>query len=214
MNTKSLIFAVTFVASLSIAGTASAQKSKFEGFYAGAQAGYTSTTEEISVLGITIIEETADGFGGGGFVGFGGTNGNLYGSIEVEVGYDGAEWSGTILGVPADVEGQLTYGVGFRIGGVVGDDLLLYGRIGYIRTNFETTLTYSTVDTSGSLSIDTELDGFRFGGGVEAMLADNIGVRAEYTYTIYDVDDFTISGFKFEDDVDQHLFRIGVAYYF
>ena len=214
MTRKSLIFVVAFAASLSLTGIASAQESNFEGFYVGAQGGYTRTTEEISVLGITIFDETADGFGGGGFVGFGGTNGSLYGSIEAEVGYDGAEWSGTVLGVPADVEGQLTYGLSFRIGGIVADNVLVYGRLGYIRTNFETTVDYSTVDTSGSLSVDTELDGFRFGGGVDAMLAENIGIRGEYTYTIYSVDDFTISGFKFEDDVDQHLIRVGVAYYF
>ena len=218
MTTKSVIFAAALVASISIAGVASAQESAFEGFYVGGKAGYSSITDEIAVAGITVIDETADGIGGGVFVGFGGTNGSLYGAIEAEVGYDGAQWgisgsSGT-TSATLDVEAQLAYGVGFRIGGVIADDLLLYGRLGWVRTNFETTLTVTTDTASGSASIDTDLDGFRFGGGVEWMLADNIGVRGEYTYTIYDVDDFTVNGVAVEEDTTQHLFRIGVAYYF
>jgi outer membrane immunogenic protein len=218
MTNKSWIFAVAFAASLSVAGVASAQESNFEGFYVGGQAGYSAVTEEISVAGITVIDETADGFGGGGFVGFGGTNGSLYGSIEAEVGYDGAQWdvsgSSGATSATLDVEGQLAYGVGFRVGGVVADNLLLYGRLGWIRTNFETTLSVVSPSVTGSVSVDNDLDGFRFGGGVEGMLADNIGVRGEYTYTIYDVDDVVISGITIEDDVDQHLFRVGVAWYF
>ena len=218
MTLKSLIVAVAFAASLSIVSVASAQESNFEGFYVGAQAGYSNITEEISVAGITVIDETADGFGGGGFIGFGGTNGSLYGSVEAEVGYDGADWgvsgSSGATSATLDVEAQLTYGVGFRIGGIVADNLLLYGRLGWVRTNFETTLSVVDPGFTGSVSVENDLDGFRFGGGVEGMLADNIGVRAEYTYTIYDVDDVVVGGITIEDDVDQHLFRIGVAYYF
>ncbi len=46
------------------------------------------------------------------------------------------------------------------------------------------------------------------------VLADNIGVRGEYTYTIYGVDDFTVNGTAVEEDITQHLFRVGIAYYF
>ncbi len=204
MTKKSLIFAVAFAASFSMTGAASAQESAFEGFYVGGQIGYSSINADLTITGVGSGDDTGDGFGGGGFVGFGGTNGSLYGSIEAELGYDGAEWSGTILGFPTDIEAQLTYGLGFRVGGVVADKFLIYGRFGWVRTNAEANVT-------GLGSGDEDFDGGRFGGGVEAMLADNIGVRGEYTYTIYeDID--VIPGVNF--DPSQHLFRIGVAYYF
>jgi outer membrane immunogenic protein len=203
MTTKSLIFAVAFAASLSMAGAASAQKSNFEGPYVGGQAGYSIINVDITTSAGS-ADDDMEGFGGGGFVGFGGTNGSLYGSIEAEVGYDGASWSTVSGGLTVDVEAQLTYGVGFRIGVVVADNLLIYGRVGWVRTNTELSVT--------SLgSADEDFDGGRIGGGVEGMLADNIGVRGEYTYTMYE-DPFSASGVEF--DINQHLFRVGVAYYF
>jgi outer membrane immunogenic protein len=208
MTKKSLIFAAALVASISIAGVASAQTSPFEGFYAGGQAGYSSINVEVSAVGLGSADETMDGFGGGGFIGFGGTNGSLYGSIQAEVGYDGAEWSETSGGLTVGVETQLTYGVGFRVGGVVADNLLIYGRVGWVRTNAEGTVTLAGV---GSASDDEDFDGLRIGGGVEAMLADNIGVRGEYTYTQYE-EPSNPSGLDW--DINQHLFRVGVAYYF
>ena len=204
MTKKSLIFAAALVASISIAGVASAQTSPFEGFYVGGQVGYSNINVEVSVAGVGSADDNLDGFGGGGFIGFGGTNGQIYGAIEAELGYDGADWSATSGGLTADVEARLAFGLGARIGGVISDRYLIYGRAGWVRTNAELSIT-------GIGSDDEDFDGFRFGGGVEAMLADNIGARAEYTYTIYD-DPFDVSGVAF--DINQHLFRIGVAYYF
>ena len=98
--------------------------------------------------------------------------------------------------------------MGFRVGGVIDDNLLIYGRFGWVRTNAELEV---SVTGLGSASIDDDFDGLRIGGGVEGMLADNIGIRGEYTYTMYeDVD--IIPGVNL--DPNQHLFRIGVAYYF
>ena len=98
------------------------------------------------------------------------------------------------------------------MGAVVADNLLLYGRLGWIRTNIEAEAQVSIIGVgSASGSDDEDFDGFRFGGGVEGKFSDNIGVRGEYTYTIYD-DPFDFSGV--EVDLDQHLFRVGAAYYF
>ena len=204
MIKKSLLSAIVFVASISMAGTASAQNSAFEGFYVGAQAGWSSVDGDVTITGLGSADDTGDGFGGGGYVGFGGTNGSLYGSVEAELGYDGAEWDGTIAGVSTEIEAELTYGLGFRAGWVAKDNLLIYGRVGWVRTNTEFTAT-------GIGSADEDIDGVRFGGGVEGKFGDNIGVRGEYTYTSYeDVD--IVPGANF--DADQHLFRVGVAYYF
>ncbi len=200
MTKNSLIFAVALVASISIAGVASAQNSAFEGFYVGGQVAYSLIDVEVS--GAVVGSDDGDGLGGGGFIGFGGTNGQLYGGIEAELGFDGAEWSQNRAGGSDDVEAQLTFGLGARIGYVIDDRYLIYGRFGWVRTNAD----YSFV---GIGSGDEDFDGGRFGGGVEGKFG-NIGVRGEYTYTIYE--DKTVLGVNV--DPDQHLFRIGVAYYF
>jgi len=204
MIKKSLLSAFVLVAGISIAGTASAQNSAYEGWYAGGQVGYSIVDFDISVTGVGTLSDDMDGFGGGGFIGFGGTNGSLYGSIEAELGYDGADWSVSAGGTSLDLEAQLTYGLGFRAGWVDKNNLLIYGRVGWIRTNVEASVT-------GLGSDDEDFDGFRFGGGVEGRVSDNIGVRGEYTYTIYDDIDL---GSGVNVDADQHLFRVGVAYYF
>ena len=206
MIKKLLLSAIVFVVGISMAGTASAQNSAFEGFYVGGQAGWSSIDADLTVTGVGSGSDTGDGFGGGGFVGFGGTSGILYGSIEAELGYDGAEWSETSGGVSAEIEAELTYGLGFRVGWVAADNMLIYGRLGYVNTEVELSVSGAVVG-----SLDEDFDGFRFGGGVEGMLGENIGVRGEYTYTLYeDVD--VVPGANI--DADQHLFRVGVAYYF
>jgi len=91
-----------------------------------------------------------------------------------------------------------------RVGGVIADKYLIYGRVGWVQTNFE-------LSASGIGSDNEYFNGIRFGGGVEAMLSNNLSARAEYTYTIYE-DALDIPGVDL--DVDQHLVRIGVAYYF
>ncbi len=219
MTNKSLIFAAAFAASLSMAGVASAQESNFEGFYVGGQAGYSIINVDVTTSAGS-ADDDMDGFGGGGYVGFGGTNGALYGSIEAEVGYDGANYDESIS-VPGvgsaslDLEAGLTYGVGFRVGAVVDDKLLVYGRFGWVRTNGDLDLQVTLTGIgSASSSGDEDFDGLRFGGGVEGMLADNIGIRGEYTYTIYEDETVNILGVPVEFDNSQHLFRVGVAWYF
>jgi len=145
-----------------------------------------------------------DGFGGGAFIGFGWVNNQLYGGFEAEVGYDGADWSESFDGTTIDLEARLAFGLSGRVGGVIADKYLIYGRVGWVRTNFK-------LSASDLVSGDEYFDGIRFGGGVETILWDNFSVRAEYTYTIYE-DALDIPGMDL--DVDQHLVRIGVAYYF
>ena len=212
--------AAVFVASISMAGAASAQSPPFEGFYAGGQVGYSNINVDASVTGLGSADEDLDGFGGGGFIGFGGTNWGIYGAIEAELGYDGAQFDESFsepgVGTATlDAEAQLTYGVGFRVGAVVADNVLIYGRFGWVRTNIEAEATVSIIGLgSASASDDEDFDGLRVGGGIEGMLADNIGVRGEYTYTMYGDEDVNIGGVPVNFDANQHLFRIGVAYYF
>ncbi len=206
MTKKMLIFVTALLASFATAHVASAQTSPFSGFYVGGQVGYSYIDVDVSVDGFGSADENMDGFGGGAFGGFGWVNNfkQVYGGIEAEVGFDGADWSESFDGAKADIEAQLAFGLSARIGGIIADKYLIYGRAGWVRTKFEASL-------SGFGSDDEYFDGFRFGGGVEAALWNNFSARAEYTYTIYE-DALDISGVDL--DVNQHLIRIGVAYYF
>lgn len=219
MTRKSALFVVVTLAGLVLPSVASAQNSKFEGFYLGGYLSYSDVRADVSLSGVGSVDESGDGFGGGALIGFGGTNwdGRLYGAIELDVGYDGAQYdeSATVAGLGTaslDVETQLTFGVSGRIGTVIADDFLLYGKIGYVRTNAEAELEGNVVGIGPfSVSDDEWFDGFRFGAGLEGMVANNISIRAEYTYTIYDDPDIA-PGLSI--DPDQHLVRIGASYYF
>jgi opacity protein-like surface antigen len=191
---------------LSMAGSAAAQTSRFDGYYIGAQGHYSYINVDVDVDGLGSDDDNLDGFGGSGFIGWGGTNpGNIfYGGLEAEFGYDNADWSTNIGGTEIEVEAQLTAGISFRLGVVLAERYLLYGRAGYQGTQGE-------LSVSGVGSEDEWFNGFRFGGGIEGFITDNFAIRADYTYTIYD-DPTNISGVDL--DVNQHLARVGAAFYF
>jgi opacity protein-like surface antigen len=205
------------IVSLLLAGTAMAQSS-FDGFYIGVQAAYSdhsiqsdqdlalaaSLDESVGLPLLVDLEKGVDvrGFGGNGVIGWGASawNGVLYGSVEFEGGYDGAR----SLQESLEVEGELkvlkgleSFGLGYRLGAICAEKFLFYGRMGWQRT----TLEYD--------EYKEHFHGFRVGGGVEAMLVNHVGIRLEYAFTTYSDG---ISGV--EIDMDQHLSRIGVAYYF
>ena len=206
MIRKSLIFTGVLFASISLVEVASAQTSPFEGFYVGGQAGYSS----VDLDGL----ETLDGVGGGGFIGysssFGGSMGGLLGAIEAEGGYDGASSSVTTPAIPpfipagtVEFDFTTTYGISGLIGYVIDDSYLIYGRVGWVRSTFETTVNIPGFITT---SLEDDGDGFRIGGGAEMFVAENISARAEYTYTAYNVEG--------GGSIDQHLVRVGAAYHF
>ncbi len=206
MQKRLPLLAGTLLIGLSMGGSAAAQTSPFEGYYIGAQGHYSYINVDVDISGVGSGDDNLDGFGGGGFIGWGGTdpNNSFYGSIEAEVGYDNADWSDSIGGVTVEAEAQYTFGLGMRLGLVLADRYLLYGRAGWQRTQFE-------ASAAGFGSEDEWFDGFRFGGGLEGFITDNFAVRTEYTYTIYN-DPTDISGVDF--DVNQHLVRVGGAFYF
>ena len=219
---KILLFVGAVIAGMSFSGAASAQGTPFEGYYLGGYLSYSKVDVEFGETGggsvaLKILSPDVAGFGGGALIGFGGTNGQYYGSIEGHIGYDGAQWdesfsdpnfgTGTV-----DIEAQLNFGFSGRFGLVMADRYLLYGKLGYVRTNTELSV-QANLNNFGAVSVsdDEWFDGFRFGGGLEGMVADNVAIRGEYTYTIYNDPDIAPG---IEIDADQHLILLGVAYYF
>ena len=214
---KILLFVGAVIAGMSFSGAASAQGTPFEGYYLGGYLSYSKVDVEFGETAGGSVDEDMDGFGGGALIGFGGTNGQYYGSIEGHIGYDGAQWDES-FSVPnfgtgtVDIEAQLNFGFSGRFGLVMADRYLLYGKLGYVRTNTELSV-QANLNNFGAVSVsdDEWFDGFRFGGGLEGMVADNVAIRGEYTYTIYNDPDIAPG---IEIDADQHLILLGVAYYF
>lgn len=92
--------------------------------------------------------------------------------------------------------------VGGRVGALVGNNVLLYGKAGY--TNARVSLDYDdgTASTTADLSDHTNLDGVRVGGGAQVGLTANTYVRTEYRYSNY------------QDGVDRHQLVGGVGFRF
>jgi opacity protein-like surface antigen len=201
-----LISASVFLIGLSLAASASAQQSRFEGLYIGAQGHYSYIKADLDVSGVGSDDDNLDGFGGSGFIGFGGTDrsNTFYGGLEIEGGYDNADWNQNIGGTQVEAEAEWTAGISARLGVVMAERYLLYVRGGYQGTQ-------GKLNVSGFGSEDEWINGFRFGGGLEGFVTENIALRADYTYTIYE-DPTNISGVDL--DLTQHLVRVGAGYYF
>lgn len=101
-------------------------------------------------------------------------------------GYD-LQIGKVVVGVEATVDNvfdRRDLGVGGRLGYVINDNVLAYGKVGY--SNFKPTTRL-------------ELEGLRLGGGLEVNLAGPVYAKAEYRYT------------DFEGGVGKHGGLVGVG---
>jgi len=174
------------------------------GPYIGVQGGYTFAEDEVGGTDIDV-----DGGNYGVFVGFQADTLlnntvnrlgiGLTGAIEAHYNWSDADDSEG--GV--SIEKNHDWGVSFRPGlNFISDatplNLNPYGIIGYRRAEFEA--------SGGGFDAEEDFDGFELGLGTELVAYDNVGIRAEYSYTWYSE----------EDDIDpsEHNVRIGAAYHF
>lgn len=187
----------------------------FSGFYVGLQGGGGEFGSEIAgrrgVGGANEGDLTADfadlSAGGGLFLGYGYTFNRWYVGAELEGDYSGGEWDHSRFpnGRFFSVRKRESYGASARIGYAFGGQVLVYGRVGAVRTHFETDHLNLGVDSEQ----EDDLFGLRFGGGIEVPATDHFVIRMDSTYTTYN--DYKVAG---EDNYDnaETLFRIGFAY--
>lgn len=134
-----------------------------------------------------------------------GDDGILYG---VGAGYD-FRTGNVVLGIEGEVlestagecvgntcvDASRDFYIGGRIGGVVNDNLLIYGKVGYSNARVEI--------TQGNTEAHTNLDGIRAGAGVEWLIPNSpLSLRAEYRYTNYEL------------GVERHQGTLGLAFRF
>lgn len=198
-----------------VAENSAAKPAEFSGFYVGAQGGGGEFGSDIAgrrgVGGANegdLNAEFADLSAGGGlFAGYGYTFNRWYLGAELEGNYNGGEWDHSRFpdGRFFSVRKRESYGASARIGYALMGQVLVYGRVGAVRTNFETDHLNLGVDTEQS----NDLTGIRFGGGIEVPAADHFVIRMDSTYTTYQ--DYKVAGV---DDYgnSETLFRIGFAY--
>lgn len=201
------------------------------GFHAGAHLGHGTLASDASgthdigdVPGdFAFIGDFArTGFTGGFFAGYGHTFARVYAGIELEAEasnlgwYHDRETSGS-GGRDFAVEKRGSYGAALRIGYVLDNGGLLYGRVGAVRTRFNTIYNRGANAANWIDRSDT-LAGTRFGLGAEMPASRHSFVRMDYSYTRYaDSIDFvtghaTPDAMRFENS--ESLVRLGLGFRF
>lgn len=182
-----------------------------DGFYVGIGGGYDSyrvhqeTNDEfvdlpggaIALSGTNSLNHSATGWMGGVFAGYGHYFDWFYLGVEINANTSDAEtsWNANASDTSAynvDLEARTSYGIALLPGIKVNDSSLLYVRLGYLRSNFKASETYTNVYFNPNVSISQSdsdwRNGFNYGVGIETYVAENVSVRGEYTHTSYNSD--------------------------
>jgi opacity protein-like surface antigen len=206
--------------------------SELNGPYAGASLGHGTLNTQLTGLhrdgGGGPYEFTGDfansGGTGGFFVGYGYTYGQIYLGAEAEAEtanfgwYHERETSGG-GGRDFSVEKHGSTGAGVRLGYVLGNGGLLYGRIGQVRSRFYTTYVKGN-NSAEWIARSDEKNGTRVGLGAELLASASTFVRMDYSYTDYDSYGF-VTGHGGGTNADEmtfnnheSLFRLGLGFRF
>ncbi|HYG85975.1 MAG TPA: outer membrane beta-barrel protein [Azospirillum sp.] len=187
--------------------------SAFNGPYVGLQGGYGNTSVEAKVTdGIDTAsgKEDKGAFIGGLFAGYGVTHNKFYGGVEAEGLFSANEYSETFGGITGKIEQQQSVGLSARLGYTVTDNVLLYGRAGWVWTKFEASLS----DGLDTISEDDWFNGPRLGAGAEFTLGNGLFGRVEYTHTWYNEKTYRDGPVSVSFEGKENLFMAGVGYRF
>jgi len=164
----------------------------FSGLYAGATMGHSTVQSDNSGPRPTAAApsffldatRSGQGFSGGALAGYGWRYGAVYLGAEAELEVSSAGWNvernptGRIYSAEkiGSVAGLL------RVGYIVDNSVLIYGRAGLVRAKFDTDYSYlgATINQSDTV------DGTLMGLGVEYAVGPRTHLRMEYNYTDYE----------------------------
>ena len=134
----------------------------------------------------------------------------FYLGAEIDADISNVDWnierdpSGRIF----STEHEYSYGSSARLGYQISNSALLYGRIGVVRTKFDTHFS-----TRNVLVLEKNWKtGTRFGGGVELGLSSATRLRFDYTHTDYGAFDIEADQSVDRFDNSENLFRIGITF--
>lgn len=174
----------------------SAPVASWAGPYLGVQLGY-GFGGNVDAGGNEI---DTDGVLGGVFGGWNFQNGQFVYGLEADVNGSGMKGSNAGVEARSRVDGS----VRARLGVAVTDDILVYGTAGGAAERLE-------VSAAGADDSQTML-GYTVGAGVDARMTEQVFARAEYRYTDYGSEDFTLPGVgTAEVDSSNHRVMVGVG---
>jgi opacity protein-like surface antigen len=209
--------------------------SELDGLYAGASLGHDTVgtkltgTQKDSNGTLGPFAFTGDfanaGFAGGFFAGYGWTHKQFYAGLELDAEAANFGWYHERVagsgggGRDFSVEKRGSYGAGVRVGYVLDNGSLLYGRIGLVQARFNTVYNKGANANSWIDRSDTQ-GGTRIGLGAEIPASQNTFVRMDYSYTTYNAYGFvtTQNGGANADNMNfsnhESLARLGFGFRF
>lgn len=192
------------------------------GLYLGAQ--YThgvllSQVDGVRDKGTSIAEYGDTGYGHGAFLGYGWRAAQWYFGVEGNIEDSSASFrqgKSKPEAQQVSVEKGDSYGFGVRTGYILPSQSLIYARLGWADTDFETDNRVNN-QPSGYNDTDT-LSGILYGVGVDMPLGNDLFIRMDYSLTDYDKQDITYldnsgSPVPATFDNDELLFRLGLGWY-
>lgn len=205
-----------------LAGTVAApafaqEASPFTGFRLEAIGGYDALKSGERDDGVDTSENEGDetiegavfGLGAGYDFDLGGVVAGIEGEYTESTGDQEADESLDGVNFSSNVETGRDIYVGGRLGFRAGPSTLIYAKGGYTNTSIE-----AGFETAGDrFELDTNVDGWRVGAGVEQLLGRNAYGKLEYRYSNYnnldfsddfDLDDFDAEDFDTDIDLDRH----------
>jgi outer membrane immunogenic protein len=200
-----LALAMTCALAATPARAADYDMASWDGFYVGAHAGY-GWFDASGSFGAPVSLE-GKGPMGGVLLGYNWDLGSYVLGLEADASFGDQSDQQPVFGFGAlklTNHGQHTFRA--RLGMETGGNGLVYVTGGLALADY-----WATVST-GQRDKDFLLGGV-VGAGYEAMLSENISLRAEYLYANYGSNTFNAGG-AFNLDVDTHTFRAGVAWRF
>ena len=186
---KILVIAAIATTSPLLSSTAQAgmDGTPFDGFFIGLRADYyketaNTTYEQLTgddasdFSGVT-GEDSGNGFAGGFYGGYGLSFGPVYTSLEAGWGISGGASDATDGTNEFGVKASNSFDINARVGFPFSERFLIYGLGGYAATKF---------NPRGFDSAEGDrLNGFRYGGGLEIGIIEDIALRIEYTRAEY-----------------------------
>jgi len=190
---------------------AMAAEPDWEGFYAGAVAGYQ--TGDITGLGALAGVDATDklkGFTYGVLGGYNWQNEDWVYGIEGDISAAGTDGDVDVLGVAVTEDINWVADIRARVGTLISPSTLLYGAGG---------VSFSDIDINTNSLIagndSGNFTGWTAGVGAETRISDNAIARLEYLYTDYGTKSmFAPVGGGVDIAYDLHSIRVAVVYRF
>ena len=191
-----------------------------QGFYLGGLVSYgataTNASEERSHGGSSQADFGGDAFSAGLFGGYSINHGRWVYGLEIEVEDSDLEWKHVKNKNESrtfSVKQNEGLGASARLGYTMLDGSVLYGRIGFIKTRFDTSYTINATALDSYSETET-LTGLRLAMGLDVPLTEQWFWRMETTYTDYETYKVDSVAFSEKFDPEESFFSFGLGWHF